>query len=428
MKIKATILLCLFTAYFINAQTKVSKKSGNWGNSGTWLPSGVPTSTDNVVIADGHKVRIDGNYACNSLTVGTSNVSLSTLEFKGGAHSFTVFGNVQVNNSDTIDIKMNSNTTHTITFMGDIINNGGIQLSPDFNSKCISIFNKNGNQTISGTGSFSKFSDIVLNTGTNANNILDVSVSNFTVPVNFLKLINGTLKISTTNPQNITTFTAATTIPATAGIWLNSPNLIVNTQNSITNSGIITVSSGTLNIGDAVNEDFLYSAGTFSMASGLLNVAGKYSGVGNCNFTISNGTFKVANLGSTDVVNAPFQILSAGANFNMLGGSIIIQREGGSGTQDLGYVNLAGLGSVTGGTLQVGTSTSPANQIINLKSTLSVGNLLINNSTITASLNTNPLTVINSVIINNGTFNANNLGITLGGNWQNNGGTFCKNR
>ncbi|MDP3557034.1 MAG: PKD domain-containing protein [Bacteroidota bacterium] len=424
-KVIASLVIVLFVSFGLFSQTKVSKKSGGWSKAATWIPSGVPTATDNVLISSGHKVSIDGNFACNSLTVGTTALTMSTLEFKGNtARSFTVFADIMINNADTFDIKNNSNTTHTVTFFGNIVNNGGMQFFPDANSKCIALFKKNGNQTITGTGSFSKFSDIVVDMGTSAANILDVSVSNFTVPIDFLKLNNGTFKISTTNLQNITTFTAPTIIPSSAGLWLNSSNVTVNTQNSIINSGLVSITNGTLNIGDAINEDFLYASGSFSMANGELNVAGKYSGIGNTNFTLNNGNVKVATIGSSDLINAPFQITTTGSNFNMTGGSLIILREGGLGPQDLGYINLAGSGSVTGGTLQIGNLTSPTNQNFNINTTLPIGNLLINNSTATAILNTNSITVLNNITLNSGALNSNNLSITLGGSWQNNSGLF----
>lgn len=407
------------------AQTKVSIGNGNWSNAGIWSPAGVPTSADNVLISNGNKVRIDGNYSCKSLTVGTSALTMSTLEFRGGAHSFTVFGDTYINNGDTFDIKINSNTTHTATFYGNIVNNGGIQFYPDGNSRCIAQFVKNGNQSITGTGSFSKFYFINLNMGTSNSNILDVSVSNFTVPVNFLTLNNGTFKISTTGTQNITTFTAATNIPSTAGLWLNSANLTVNTGSDVTNAGVITVSNGTLNIGNAANEDLIYSAGSISIAAGAINVAGIYTGSGNTSLSISGGTLNLNIFGSTtDITNAPFQISTSGSIFNMSNGLICINQEGGNGSQDLGYVNLSGSGSVTGGTLQIGASTSPANQIYKINSTALVPNLLINHATATASVFTNPLNVVNNITFNAGTLNSNNLNISLGGNWLNNGGTF----
>jgi len=117
--IKAIVTTLFFTIFFLittflNGTTYVSKKSGNWSSNGTWIPSGVPGVGDDVLISNGHKVRINGNFACNSLTVCTSAIVMSTLEFRGGAHSFTVFGNAIINAGDTFDIKTNSNTKQSV--------------------------------------------------------------------------------------------------------------------------------------------------------------------------------------------------------------------------------------------------------------------------------------------------------------------------
>ncbi|MGZ4089691.1 MAG: PKD domain-containing protein, partial [Bacteroidia bacterium] len=85
--------------------------------------------------------------------------------------------------------------------------------------------------------------------------------------------------------------------------------------------------------------------------------------------------------------------------------------------QDLGYMNTVGAASVSGGTLQLGNATTPASQTLTIKTSAPVGNLVLNSVNAAAVLNTNSLSVINNVAINSGTLNANNLNITLGGNW-----------
>jgi hypothetical protein len=109
----------------------------------------------------------------------------------------------------------------------------------------------------------------------------------------------------------------------------------------------------------------------------------------------------------------------------MSGGIINIIREGGLlGLQDLGFTNTGGtLGSVTGGTLQIGTAATPAGQTMRINSTAnSIGNITIGSANATASLVAN-LNVVKNVLISSGILNANSLQLTLGGNWTNNGGT-----
>lgn len=175
-------------------------------------------------------------------------------------------------------------------------------------------------------------------------------------------------------------------------------------------------------------KDLLSNGGILSISNGTLNIAGKYYAIGINNlskFSISGGSVIVPSIGSTNTTIAPFQIAGAGSQFNMTGGSLIIPREGGGGAQNLGFVNTGTSGgSVTGGTLQIGSNSSPAAQIIQINSSFPVGTILVNSANVNASLLTNSLSVINNVVVNTGTLTANNLNISLGRNWQNNGGLF----
>ncbi len=87
----------------------------------------------------------------------------------------------------------------------------------------------------------------------------------------------------------------------------------------------------------------------------------------------------------------------------------------------MGYVNTGSTGSVTGGTLQIGDASTPAAQTIQINSTKEIGNLVINSANASAILNTNSLVVANNITISAGSLNANNLNLTLGGNWLDNG-------
>ena len=428
--------LFIFVASSVFAQTKQSTGSGDWNNAATWTPAGVPTSTDNVLIRANHVIDISSNQACNSLTVGNgSNAQLrfdSGLFGFGGARSFTVNGNLVIANGASFII-YSGLTAHELYVAGDVSNNGTIDFNSGFSVFPFSIgtanisFIRNGNQNLSGSGILTRFAAISVNMGTSQNNIVDVSTNSFDVPAGFLTLTNGTFKYSKSTLTNITPFTTSLTIPSNAGVWMNSAVSTMSLPAGIVVSGKLSNSNGTLSIGDVTNETLLYSGGTFSFTGGVTNVAGRFNGsaaASVCNFNMSGGSFNVPFVGSNNTTNAPFQIGTAGSQFNMSGGTILINREGGSGAQDLGYVNLAGSGSVNGGTLQIGSATSPATQVMKINSTALIPNLVLNNATTTASLLTNAITVTNTIRINSGTLNSNNLGITLGGNWLNQGGTF----
>lgn len=411
------------------AGNKTSVITGLWSTATTWSPTGVPSAADNVTIANGHTVTIDANATCNNLSVGQGVSGVLSIGNNTTARIITVKGNIVVNSGGAFKVNTASSITHSITIPGNVTNNGTLNFATSVTSLCNASFTKNGNQTISGLGTTTVFNKMILNMGTSVNNILDIQTPSFVAPTNFLTLINGTFKLSTTGASNIIPYTVAATIPLKGAIWLNSALSSISTQAALTMYGDITVSNGVFNVGNAADQDLLSNGGYLTINNGTLNIAGKYYAVGINNlskFIISGGNVIVPSIGSTNTTVAPFQIAGVGSQFTMSGGSLIIPRAGGTGTQNLGFVNTGTSGgSVTGGTLQIGSSSSPAAQIIQINSSFSVGNILVNSANVNASLLTNSLSVINNVSINSGTLTSNNLAISLGGNWNNSGGTYA---
>ncbi len=405
---------------------KISNQTGNWSNAAIWTPNGVPTAGDNVTISAGHIVSINTAAVCNNLTVGT--VSGATLRYATNtARTLTVNKDIIVNTNSTFDVNTASLASHVLIAKGNITNNGSIDFASNLVGKCNVFITKTGNVTLSGTGAVNRYQSINVDLGGTTNNTLDITSTNFTATSGFLTLNSGIVKFSTVNAINVVPFLATTTISQYAGLWINSPTAVVTTSAGIILSGKLTVSSGTLNIGNQTNEDLLSSGGSLVLNNGALNIAGKYYSTGLndiSNLSISGGTLTVPTVGSTSTTDAPFQIAGVGSFFNMSGGLILIRAEGGGGPENLGFINTGSTsGAVTGGTLQIGNSTSPANQIININTTSSITNLLVNSANVTANLVTNNLNILNDVLINSGSFAPNALQVTVGHNWQNNGGT-----
>jgi hypothetical protein len=399
----------------------ISITTGNWNQTTTWNCGCIPSLADNVTIANGHTVSINVNANANSLTVGQG--TSGTLRFTGGTNlTLNVSTNLTVSTGATFNIA--NNAAHTLNLGGNLANNGSLDFRFNANRTCDVNFTKNGNATLSGTGATNQYNLIRLNMGSSINNTLDVTASNFTVQPDFLVLNTGTFKLSTLNAVTITPFSGLATINNSSGIHINSATATVNFGNTIDLYGNLLVSNGTVNIGNAQNENVASNGGVFQIFGGNVNIAGQYYSA-NINtlakFTISGGTLTLPTSGCTSTTIAPFHIDGAGSTFNMSGGTIVIQREGGTGAQDLGYtaINITN-SAVTGGTLQIGNASTPAAQIMNINTTARVGNLLINSANATGRLTTNPLTVTSNVTIATGVLNANNLNLTLGGTWTNN--------
>lgn len=432
-KICAVTEGCLSAAITGSATTfaagnKISITTGMWGTATTWSPTGVPTAGDNVTIANGHLVTINTNAVCNNLTVGQGLSGILAIGNNNFPRTIVMTGSLTVNTGGTFNVTSTSNGVHTLTLTSNVINNGTINFRPDANSLCNVLFNNNGNQTITGSGTTSSFNLINLSLGTSINNILDIQTPSFVAPRDFLTLNSGTFKLSTIGASSITPYTAATIIPLNAGIWLNSSLSTINMLSSVTLNGNLTLTNGIVNIGDVADEDLISNGGLLTISNGTLNIAGKYYPLSTSslsNFSISGGNLIVPFVNSSNTTIAPFQITGVGSQFNMSGGSVIIPREGGGGAQNLGFVNTAtGSGSVTGGTLQIGSGSSPAAQIIKINSVNPVGNLLVSSANVTASVTTNSLSVISNITISSGTLSATGQTLSLGGNWNNNTGVF----
>lgn len=415
----------LLLPHSINAQTKVSNQTGGWSNPAIWTPAGVPTATDNVVITNGHTVSIGASGTCSNLTVG-SGALLASLQFTGNvALTMTVGGDITVSSAASFSVRTNSNATHSILVNGNIVNQGSFSMRTDGNSLCNITFQKNGNQTISGSGTLTQFNRITVSLGGSISNILEVTSTAFATGPNFLILNGGTFKLSSPAAATLVPFTAATTIGSSSGLWLNTSTAVLSSSAGITLAGVLQVSSGTFDVGNANNEDLASTGGTLSISGGSVVIAGKYNVSSTAStFSMTGGVLRISNNASTNTSIAPFNITAAGSTFIMSGGTIVLRREGGGGAQDLGYINTgSSSGAVTGGTLQLGDATSPAAQNIRINSSYPIPNLVISSASVTGVINTNSLNVVRDISITSGTLTSNNLNINLGGNW-NNAGTF----
>ncbi len=406
--------------------------SGNWDATTTWSASCSGAAGASIPVA-GADVTICSKVPAVTVTLNTNTAALNSLTIEATgtlrfgnnntARTLTVAGSIA--NSGTLNVNTASNTTHSLVAGGDITNNGTFNLATDSGSLCNTTFNRNGGQTVSGAGATTRFNRITLNMGTSNANVLDITATNFSInpsaPTNFLSLINGTFKFSTTG--TITPFTVAPTISGTRGFWVNNAGATVNSGNfgwTVSGSsdaarGLLRVSNGTLNISTGGVNDL--TAGNFSeinFGGGTINIGGaltRSGGTDNILFTMSGGTLTVATAGQPG--NYPFR-LGTGASFTMSAGTIVVRQEDGNSR---GYQNLASTANVTGGTLQIGDGSTPGGQVMEIDTTVPVGNLLVNSANATAVLTT-ALAVNSNVTIAAGTLDANDLNITLGGNWS----------
>jgi hypothetical protein len=410
--------------------TFISVQSGNWNTGSTWNAGTVPGPSDNVIVANGHTVTINTNAVCNNLQVGQGGTAVLRFGNNNTARSLDVGGNILVRQNAQFTVNTASLTTHQLFVNGNIANAGTIDFAPTGTSLCdVTFDNPYANQLVNGVGTVNRYNRIIINKVDNTIRQVDFATSTFTAANGFLSLLQGTFKLSVTGPVNVVPFNATADIPRNARLWVNSVFTTVSTTGGNINLyGELRISGGTVNIGNNANQNIVSYGGLVNVSGGTLNIAGRLDRVNTTSLVrlaISGGQINVPTVSSTSTTSWPVMMDVPGSQFTQTGGTIVIKREGGTGGQDLGF-NGSGvvISNVTGGVLQIGDATTPAAQIMNIRTVAPVGNLLVNSANATARIINDPLTVIADVTLAAGTFNANNQNVTLGGNWVNTAGVY----
>lgn len=333
--------LLMFSSALAVANTNTAIATGAWENGANWSTGVAPLATDDVIVPAGKTMTAGavGNH-CASLTIAAT-------------------GTVRVSS----DLSIAGNLTNAGTFF-------------TFTGSTIT-FNGAATSTITGGGSYTIQSTIVLNMGSAAT-VLDVKDPAFIDGINsgslfYFTFIRGTWKMDNTNTlgdaYNSGSNTALT-IPYGVVIEVDAGQMNLakkGTTDNVLLSGELFVNGGTvyIQIGQAFNsgQDFRYTVngGTpqLYIASGALNVGAGFNahlGSDYIDFHMTGGTMVVASSGYSDWIT--FQLAdNLGGKTFMSGGLIILQDACNAPIEDLdmgGSAVKASQYSVTGGTVQLG--------------------------------------------------------------------------
>ena len=414
------VITFFFSGAFAQKTWDGGAGTNNWNDGNNWNPNGVPASADAVTIGNGVTVILNTSTTIASLTVGGGTSGQLTIGNNNTNRTLTVTGSVTVNTGAILT--STGNGGNLLLIGGNLTNNGTFT---DNNGDVDVVFNGTANQTISGTGPTTSFNFIEINnSGAANNNIVDITTPSFSAVSDFLYLTDGIFRLSAN--VSITPFasTGYIHIPAGCGLWNNGG--IINTFGfEFVVAGTLHVSGGTTNIGGAVNDLLVYISGSqLIIEGGTLNAVGSIrpdiTGTSTVNYSQSGGIVNCGSLGTTSTTTGVFDISVAGSSFTMSNGSIVIIRANNS-FAGADYLNLAATTNVTGGTIQIGNSSTPLSEVIDINSTAPYFNFVVNtNNSPTARLLNNNLFVSNDLSIN-GILNANNLTINVVRNFVNNG-------
>lgn len=331
----------------------VSQQSGFWSDPQIWPNNQYPSVLDDVVIADGHTVVLDMNPRCNSLSVGQG--TSGVLEFDAFENrTLDVVGNVVVSAGGTFRTASTGNRTgHLLLVRGDLINEGAIDFSTNNDTVGATIqFNGASDNLFAGSGPVTDLRALTINKGTSRTPILEVDVEHLsvrgattqTVPGSYLRLLNGTLKISGTFPMAHSTFlTTQPQIPASCGFWLNNPNYTVSNAPEMDVRGLFRLSNGLFQSNALI---FRIESGSESIVEGgtLTLPTGAVTSFGPTVYKQSGGS-----------VVAQIVLSSPQNHVELTGGTITVPRSAGP----VDYAVDAATGSFQGGTLVLGNGSTP---------------------------------------------------------------------
>jgi hypothetical protein len=403
-------ILFIFTAFQLLSAQTIAIQSGNWNDASTWN-SGVPNSSDNVVIANGFTVSVNNVGAvCNQLIVGLGDDNNNgQLEFISGS-SLTITNSLTLGDAagaiGTLTLDNNSQLTCSYISEGDAGVSG--------------IFNTNAG-TISFTASNTlpenlyQFNNLIIQSGTTLlaynnlqiegdltiNNTGTLELAGFSANRNTLGgslTINsgGSLKVGGTGtfPFNYNTHA----IHANSTIEYNGSSQSVAQLNSGQSFGNLTISgSGTKQISGNIS-----IAGNLSIQAGIFNV-----NTFTANRTSAGGTLTLAN-GATLRIAGSGTLPSNYTIHSVASGSTIEYR--GTSAQNIAPLN----SSQQYSNLIITNSVKTLTGDITVNGTLTFGGtpnkLIIGNNTITVNG-----AIAGSLTTSRNFSGSSNSNITLGG-------------
>jgi hypothetical protein len=374
----------------------------------------------------------DGSFTPSTYTVffEAGNATLYT----GGLAAGKVFNNVEVNASGTKTLAGNLGVNNNITFNTGTFDvstsNHAVNIGGNWENNATFVprngrvtFSGSNNAAISGSATTILY-EMTLDKGSDISTVLEVlsSVNITRAATTSLEFTNGLLSIE---PGGIVYITSGKTITSTSGLQLNG-GVLSASGGTIANDGYFRLASGTANIGSSAGNSLQNRSGSkFYVENGTMNIAGRLeftAGTGGQEAEITGGTINLCVNGNS-AGNGAFNMVGT-SNILISGNPLItFDRASTSATPvDLRIFAGTGTKNIIGGTFRFGIASTPASQTFRVHSEVPLHNIEVFGHNNPSALLVNEVLGSNNITIHSGgTLNANNLPITIMGDWTNNG-------
>lgn len=375
----ALVVILVMLSTGAEAITYYSRNSGYWTSTSSWSTvtygnatnaGTYPQKGDVVFIGDGHRIIMDMNAVCASVTVGQG-VS-GQLEFSDYlSFTMTIAGTLTINNGAIVNYPGNATRSHNLFISRHIVNNGTLDFYSDNNDLVNVVFNSTVNSVISGTGTFD-LNRVTLSKNTSVYT-LEVQANAFENALRNLVLTTGTYIHNNTATFNALPGFGALTIGSDAifRVPQGTVNFVPNGEYLYLEGGL-EVTGGTVVVGNTGTQGIRYSKnGTvipyLNITTGSLEVKGGITcSASNTtspfNYNMSGGDL-LLNTGTSGTSDPVFKVNDQSAStFSMYNGIITLQNPNSNPASNPDFAICGNLGTVDvfSGTVRFGNSATIA--------------------------------------------------------------------
>lgn len=378
-------------------------------------------------ITAAHSINVSGTLTVNGAVGKTTDFVM----LNGNVQTLNVNSDVTVDGNSTFRAENAGSTVHALNLAGSFTNNGTVQFAQA--SEVNVTFTGTTNKSILGSGTTFTFNNLNVNKGSSQTPRLDVNAASFSVS-GAIALQNGTLRLTDASILTLAN-SGSFSIPASARLWMNGATAQITGTGNMILEGALLIDSGVLNIGTTNQNNFLQYTGTgnpeITVNGGTLQVASQLRrptsvATGNLSYSQTGGTVIVGQFQAPSNSRGVFEVANSG-NFVMSGGTLNVVRMQSAATDNTAAALLItpSNSTVTGGTINLGTANTPSGQNMRVNSSRTLRHIVVGSTnTPSATLVVNPLILTGNLTIGTGSqFSANDLDVTIGGDFSN-GGTY----